>query len=150
MIFLYLFLVIAGVLNTIQTGSNSTMHKHLQHPIVPGLVTLSGGLLVLFVALLVYSLATGTPLPTKAQWLSAPWWAWIGGCMGAVYVLAMVNASQKVGAGVFIGITVTAAIITSLAMDHWAFVGFKQHTATPLRLLGGALMIGGLMLVAKF
>ena len=55
--------------------------------------------------------------------------------------------SERLGAAVFTGITVTAAIITSVVLDHFGWVGFAQHTADPWRILGCALMIGGLVLV---
>ena len=65
-------------------------------------------------------------------------------------MLATIFIAEKLGAGVFIGLTVTAAIVTSVAMDHFGLVGFKQHAASWPRLLGAALMIGGLTLVSKY
>jgi transporter family-2 protein len=62
----------------------------------------------------------------------------------------MVLTAQKVGSGVFIGITVTATIVASLIMDHYGLLGFKQHPAGPGRLIGGALMIAGMLLIGKF
>ena len=150
MIFLYIFLAVSGVLNTIQAGSNSTLHKQLHHPILPAIVSFGVGSGALLLALVLYGWITRTPLPTAQQWSSAPWWAWIGGLLGSVYVLGMVNLSGKVGAGVFTGLTVTAGIVTSLVMDHFGLLGFERHSANIPRLVGGALMIAGLFLIGKF
>ena len=48
------------------------------------------------------------------------------------------------------GLSVTAALTTSIAMDHFGLVGFKQHAAGLGRLTGGALMIGGLIMISLF
>lgn len=77
-----------------------------------------------------------------------PWWAWIGGVLGACYVLAVIFLAQKLGAAVFTGLSVTAAIVTSVALDHFVWVGFEQQTAGLGRIVGCALMIGGLVLVS--
>jgi bacterial/archaeal transporter family-2 protein len=45
---------------------------------------------------------------------------------------------------------VTAAVVVSLALDHFGLVGFEEHRASPWRLLGAALMIAGVGLVAPF
>ena len=154
MIFAYLFIVVAAVLNTAQSGSSATLHKQMHHPILPGIVTYITGMSALLIVLLVYSWFSKTPLPSWGQWrglaVSGPWWMWMGGVLGAVYVLAMVNVSEKAGAGVFMGISVTASILTSLALDNYALLGFKQHTASIPRLVGAGLMIVGLVLIGKF
>lgn len=154
MIFAYVFIAIAAVLNTAQSGCSGTLHKQMNHPILPGVVTYVTGMAALLVGLLVYGWITKTPVPDVAQWrqlgAAGPWWMWVGGILGAVYVMAMVNVSEKAGAGVFMGISVTASILTSLAMDHYALLGFKQHTASVPRLIGAGLMIGGLVLIGKF
>lgn len=57
---------------------------------------------------------------------------------------------QKIGAAPFIGLTVTAAVITSLVMDHFGLLGFKVHAASVGRVVGACLMLAGLALVARF
>lgn len=79
-----------------------------------------------------------------------PWWAWLGGAMGAAYVLAMIILAERLGAALFTGITVTAAIVTSVALDHYGWLGFAQHSAGPWRILGGVMMIGGVALISLF
>jgi len=54
------------------------------------------------------------------------------------------------GAGVFTGITVTAAVVISILFDHFALMGFRHHPASVPRIVGAALMIAGLWLVATF
>lgn len=65
-------------------------------------------------------------------------------------MMAMVNVSEKAGAGVVMALSVTASILTSLALDNFAWLGFKQHTASAPRLIGAGLMIARLVLIGKF
>ncbi len=52
------------------------------------------------------------------------------------------------GAGLFNGLTITAGIVASVAIDHFGLMKFAQHTASPGRVGGAALMIAGVILVA--
>jgi transporter family-2 protein len=138
------FALIAGVLNTIQTGANTQLNKALGAPAlalaVIGAFTMASGLAA--------ALVTGARWQ-DAGWSQVPWWGWIGGVLGASYILANLLVADKVGAAVFMGITVTAAVVTSLVMDHFGLLGFEVKPAGAGRLFGGALMIGGLLFIAR-
>jgi transporter family-2 protein len=90
------------------------------------------------------------PLPTKGDVLGMPWWAAVGGLVGAVQVYAGLTQVQKVGAGPFMGFTVTASLIASLLIDHFGWFRMHQHRINSLRALGALLLIGGVTLIAKF
>jgi hypothetical protein len=81
---------------------------------------------------------------------SGAWWAWVGGVCGAVFLLSQPLAAPRLGAAVYIGITVTASAIASIALDHFGLVGFAPHPANIGRIAGAALMIAGVTLIAKF
>ena len=98
---------------------------------------------------LAYAAISRAPFPRSGAHL-VPWWGWIGGCMGAVYVLSTLLVAKQMGAATFLATVVTAGVLTSLAMDHFAWLGFQEHPASAGRLIGGALMIAGLALIAKF
>jgi transporter family-2 protein len=55
-----------------------------------------------------------------------------------------------VGAGLFVGFTVTAALIMSLAIDHFGLFRMDHHPLNIWRFVGGALMVVGITLIAKF
>ena len=79
-----------------------------------------------------------------------PWWAPLGGLVGAVQVYAGLTLVQKVGAGTFVGITVTAALTTSLLLDHFGWFNVPVHAIGAWRVLGGVLMVAGVYLISKF
>ena len=58
--------------------------------------------------------------------------------------------ARQIGAATFLGLFVTAGVITSLLLDHFGWVGFNQHRAGLWRIIGAILMIGGVALVGLF
>ncbi|HEY6855591.1 MAG TPA: DMT family transporter, partial [Mycobacterium sp.] len=54
------------------------------------------------------------------------------------------------GAGVFIGLTVTAALIMSLLVDHFGWLRVDPHPISLGRVIGGLLLISGVALISKF
>jgi len=78
------------------------------------------------------------------------WWAPIGGLVGAVQVYAGLTLVHKVGAGPFVAFTVTAALITSLLLDHFGWFHMPVHAINPWRIVGALLMVGGISLISKF
>jgi transporter family-2 protein len=60
-----------------------------------------------------------------------PWWAPLGGVIGAFAVIAGLLFVSKVGAGAFAGLTITANILMSLVIDHFGLSGVQQHSIGP-------------------
>lgn len=142
----YLLAIAAGAANPAQSGSNSQLQKLLQNPLWVGVWVYVSGLLGVLVLIAI----TRKGWPGSEQLAQVPWWAWIGGLLSIASTLSGLAYAQKMGSGVFTGLSVTASLITSLALDHFGLLGFKVHPATPMRIAGSALMVVGLWLVAKF
>ena len=79
-----------------------------------------------------------------------PWWAPLGGLVGAFAVVAGLLFVGKVGAGAFAGLTITANIVMSLVIDEFGPFGMDTHALSVGRLIGAALMIGGITLISVF
>ncbi len=145
--FLYALTIAAGLANAIQPGQNATLAKSLGLPITAGLITL----LVSTLALLAGGFATGKLVwPTAEQVVAVPWWAWAGGLLSVLLILAQLYASPAIGAATFLGIIVTVGVLASLVLDHFGWVGFQVHPASAFRIAGAVLMVVGVGLVAVF
>ncbi|MBY0299105.1 MAG: DMT family transporter [Methylobacterium sp.] len=145
--FLYALTLLAGIANAVQPGPNATLAKTLGQPFAAGLVvvTVSG------TTLLTLGLLSGRlHLPSLEEAARAPWWAWCGGILGALLVLSQLFVARQIGAAPFLGLLVTAGVITSIVLDHFGWVGFKEHPAGLGRIAGGVLMVLGVSLVALF
>lgn len=148
---LLVFAVVAGILNTLQSGSNSTLNKRLDHPFASAAVVYLGGLSLVALGWIGAQLiGRGGGFPAHDRIVQVPWWGWIGGTLGLVFVFGTLLVAPKVGAAVYTAASVSAGVLTSLALDHFGWMGFDQHTAGPGRLAGAALIVVGLVLIAKF
>jgi bacterial/archaeal transporter family-2 protein len=147
MIFLYGFALLAGIASAIEPGQNAGLAKSLARPLLAGVVSL----VVSIAAIAVIMLVTGQyGLPGLDRLAQVPWWAWLGGLMSAGLTMAQLYVSKRIGAATFLGLIVTAGVVTSILLDQFGLVGFKVHEASLWRILGGAMMIGGVGLVARF
>jgi transporter family-2 protein len=142
---LYGLALIAGLSNPIQSASNSGMNKALGQ-LLPAAVAIYG---VALLTLLVISPFFGFSLrDMPARALAAPWWVWLGGICNAIFVLAAAMATQKIGSGVYTVIVACSAVILSMVLDQFGLLGLHQHPISLLRLLGGAMALGGIALVS--
>ncbi|MBL3592605.1 MAG: DMT family transporter [Synergistaceae bacterium] len=75
------------------------------------------------------------------------WWEWLGGPLGAVYVLALIVAVPRLGTTVGFSMIIAAQLATGLFLDATDFCGFGAHAVTLPRLVGVALVFFGAWLV---
>ena len=147
MVWLYLFVcLLAGALMPLQAGVNAQLARWVGHPVTASLVSFAVGTLALFA----YSAALRPELPTFGALVAAPWWVWVGGLLGAVFVTAAAAFAPRLGAATFISVTIAGQVLVSVLLDHFGAVGFAARPVTPLRLLGALLLVGGVLLVRKF
>ncbi len=143
---MYLLAIGAGAVNPAQAGANAQLRKSVDNALFSaGVVYVSGLLGILLIQLFVRE-----GWPGSGKFAQTPWWAWTGGLLSIAATLAGITFAQKMGSGVFTGISVTASLVTSILLDNFGWVGFKVHPASWPRIAGCALMIAGLWMVAKF
>lgn len=135
----------AGALAPLQ-GTNAELFKHWQAPVWTTVWVYLSGL----AGILLIQAFARQALPASPALHAAPWWAYLGGVLSIVTTLIALMFAQKLGSGMFTGVSLTASVIVSILLDQMGWIGFKQHSASPLRILGGALMVGGVWLVSKF
>ena len=141
----WVLVTLAGALSAAQSGGNAQLVRCIGRPWLSALLVS----LVTTCVFLAAFLLTGARLPQAGQAAAVPWWAWTGGLCGAAYVASTLFFAQRLGAGLFTGLTITAGIAASVALDHFGLLGFARHAAGPARLLGAALMVAGVILVAR-
>jgi transporter family-2 protein len=140
------FIILGGALQSCGAAMNGQLNKYVVNPWLASAISFA--LITFFFA--GASLIHPHPLPTQKDLSELPWWAVVGGLVGAVQVYAGLTLVNKVGAGPFVGFTVTAALITSLLIDHFGWFRMQTHPLSAGRIIGGLLLVGGVTLVAKF
>jgi transporter family-2 protein len=127
----------------IQFGINAQLARWVDSPLRATLISFAVGTLVL---LLVMAVAD-RDWPSAGRIGGAPWWVWLGGLLGAFYVLGSVVTAPKLGAATLVAVILAGQAVASLLVDHFGWVGFEENPVTPGRLLGIALVAAGVALV---
>ena len=74
---------------------------------------------------------------------------YLGGLLGAVYVLGATVLAPRLGAATLMALIVTGQLITATIIDHNGWLGFAGHPITPTRVIGAVLLVGGVILVRR-
>jgi transporter family-2 protein len=89
------------------------------------------------------------PVPTAAMAARIPFWAWSGGLFGAIFIALGILLVPKIGAATFIALLVAGQMLASVAFDHFGLLGLTQRPVDLPRLIGVALLIGGVLLIRR-
>ena len=137
--------LLAGSCLAMQVGVNNGLKSRLDQPIAASILSFATGTL----ALILYGLATRAPWPAADRWRGGPWWIWLGGSLGAVYIVLTVTYSPRLGAAGWVGVVVTGQILTSVLLDHFGLMGFREHSISWMRAGGVALLLAGAAVVLR-
>jgi transporter family-2 protein len=136
-----LFALAAGAMLPIQFGINAQLATWVGGSARAAFVSFVVGALGLLLAVLI----AARGWPERAG--DAPWWVWIGGLLGAFYVLGSIVTAPKLGAVTLVALILAGQAIASLLVDHFGWVGFEEHPITLLRVVGVLLLAAGVALV---
>jgi transporter family-2 protein len=79
----------------------------------------------------------------------APWWALIGGLLGAVYVTVAIVAVRTLGASGLTAVVITGQLVISVVIDRFGLLGVARQSIGPLRIVGLVLLVAGFLLVVR-
>lgn len=137
-----LLALLAGVVVPIQVGLNAALRTSLASPLWAALLSFAVGTLTLGVICL--------PLRPWPQFATLPpLWQWLGGVLGALYVTLAIVLAPRLGATSLMALVIAGQLGASLVLDHFGWLTFPQHPATPVRLLGVVLLSAGVMLILR-
>jgi transporter family-2 protein len=146
---LYLLLAAAaGAMLPVQAGVNAQLARFVGGPVRASFVSFLVGTIALL--LLSLALVASKPLPSGSKLAGAPWWVWVGGLLGAFYVVGVIVSAPRLGAVALIAAVVAGQSVCSVLADQFGWVGFPEHSANPGRLAGLALLFAGVALVRIF
>lgn len=145
-LWLYPIILIAGALQAWGPPMNNALREAMGNPWLASVISF---LTVVF-ALSCVALCLPHPLPTAEGLAKMPWWAPLGGLIGAFAVVTGLMFVGQVGAGAFAGLTITANILMSLVIDRFGLFGMAVHELSFGRIVGAVLMVAGITLISKF
>lgn len=133
----------AGAVLPFQAASNAGVARAMGHPLWGALTSLTFSSIAIICGLM----ATRAPAPNLHAAFQGPWWIWIGGLMGAVYVGAAAAVTPKLGAGGFLACVVAGQMVAAVLVDHFGLMGLEPKPLTISRIAGVLLILGGVLLV---
>ena len=142
--FAVLMSILAGAANPFQSATNGELNKQLQQPVWAGIAIYVTGL----AGMLVIEALTRQRFPA-GNLGGVSWWAWTGGLISIASTVAGLMFVQKLGSGIFTSLSLTASLLVSVLLDQFGALGLKQHSASPGRLIGCALLVAGVWLVGR-
>jgi transporter family-2 protein len=139
-----LLVLLAGGMIALQAPTNVMLSKAGGSPVLAALISFAVGTAALFVAWL----ASGNR-PGLAPFGALPWYAWIGGVYGAIYVAVAAYAAPRIGLASLITIGIAGQIVMALWLDHVGALGLLRQPVSGTRIVGALLVVAGVVLVRR-
>jgi bacterial/archaeal transporter family-2 protein len=133
-----------GAFLPIQMGINGQLRAGLGHAMQATFVSFTVGAVGALVACLILRV----PLPKPEQIAAPAFWMWFGGLCGTFYVWTTIMSGPKIGAALAVSLAIAGQLIMAAMLDHTGSLGFPQHSLSPMKLLGIALVITGVLVVS--
>lgn len=135
---------LAGVVLPVQVLINARLAHGLANPLWATTVSFVVGTL----GMLVFLLLRGQ---TQADWsgaLQLPWWAWIGGLLGAAYVTFTIVTVPVLGATALVVLVILGQMTAGVLLDHFGVLT-QQQPVSLAKLAGLALVFVGTFVVIR-
>jgi bacterial/archaeal transporter family-2 protein len=135
----------AGVSVFVQQGLNANLRAELNSTAWSGFVSYLVGVGFM----LCLAIAMRDPIPSSTTLGRVPVWAWSGGIFGAIFIALSIVTIPKLGGAAYVALLVTGQMVAALAFDHFGWLGVPQRPIDLPRLLGVALLVGGVVLIRR-
>ncbi len=134
----------AGCLVGMQAPINSRLGKT-----VGGVQAATFSFLVGTTALIAISFILRGGLGSWGSVGKVPWWALIGGLLGAVYVFVALEAVKTLGASGLTAVVIAGQLVISVVIDRFGLLGVARSPITLHRVVGLVLLVSGAALVVR-
>ena len=137
--------VLAGASLAFQQVVNADLRSQLGSPWWAGVVSYVVGLVLMLAMAFTVG---GARLPSVVN-VRGPWVIWAGGLFGSFFIATAILLVPRFGAAIFLALVVVGQMLGSLAFDQFGILGLPQHTAGPVRVVGAAFLILGVVLIRQ-
>lgn len=138
--------LIVGAMMPVQAILNTRLGKQIGGPLMSSMMSFIVGLICLIFINLATNYSSVVQLKPSA---TAPWYLWIGGIFGAIFVGYITYVNQRQGMALTFALAVSGQIFASLIIDHYGLLGSAVRTITLEKIAGAVLIIAGLILIKK-
>lgn len=140
--------LIAGAVLPVQGAVNALLRHDLGGAsFAVGAISFFVATLAMVAVMMVALAWRKTPRPNVGGVQTMPWWGWLGGFAGAIYVTTVFTAIPVIGAAAAVGFTVAGQQIASIFVDRYGWFRLPQRPVSGLRLAGVLLLLAGVALI---
>ncbi|MFN8358217.1 MAG: DMT family transporter [Spirosomataceae bacterium] len=143
---LLLFGLVLGTILPIQASLNAQMQKVVGSPIWSAFLSFLAGTICLFV----YGIVTRLPVSQLWSARSVPWYLWLPGVIGAIYVGSVIMLIPRLGVALTFGLVIAGQLIISILLDHFGWFGVTVREVSWGRMAGAVLLLIGVWLIRKY
>jgi transporter family-2 protein len=136
--------VVAGCLVGMQAPINSRLGRTVGSVQAATFSFLVGTVLLVLVAAFLRG-----GLGNFSQLGRVPWWALVGGLLGAIYVTVALIAVRTLGASGLTAVVITGQLAISVAIDRFGLLGVGRQPIGLHRVVGLLLLLAGALLVVR-
>jgi bacterial/archaeal transporter family-2 protein len=135
---------IAGLLVGMQPPVNARLGRE-----IGGLQAAAFSFVVGTVALVLIAAVSDRGLGTFGQVGRVPWWALVGGLLGAVYVTVAILTVRTLGVSSLTAIVISGQLFAAVVIDRFGLLGIARQPIGAIRIVGLAFLVVGVMLVVR-
>ncbi len=139
-----ILVTLAGAATALQAPINARLATAVGSAVNAALVSFAVGTVALIGLALILQVR-----PDMAAARALPWYAWIGGLCGVIFVIAATWGVPRLGVATTITLMVAGQLLLGLVLDHFGAFGAPRQPVNLTRMVGVALVIGGVLLVRR-
>lgn len=137
--------ILLGMGTSVQTAANGYVGKIVESPFRSAIINFLVGLALILVFCVVQFLRDGRKLPISKE--KTPWWSWLGGACGVVFITANAAMSSRIGTGMTLVCSQVGIMLGGILIDQFGLFGNAKRPATAMRIFGVVLMIAGAVVI---
>ena len=141
---LVLLILFAGALTALQAPTNAMLARAADSPVSAALISFLVGTLALAAIVLAFA-----PRPDPAALRALPWYAWLGGLYGAVFVSVAAFGAPRIGVGLLLTLLIAGQLAAAVLLDHFGAMGLPRQPIGLSRIAGLLLIVAGVVLIRK-
>jgi transporter family-2 protein len=135
--------VSGGISLVVQQALNANLRAVLNSAAWSGFMSYFVGV----ICMAVFALVMQDPIPSAAVAARVPWYVWSGGLFGAIFIALAIFLIPKLGAATFFALLIAGQMLGSIAFDHFGVLGLPVQPVSAVRVMGAALLVGGVVLI---
>ncbi|WP_237756632.1 DMT family transporter [Levilactobacillus paucivorans] len=145
-LFYQLFAILAGMLMAMQTAINGYLGTTLHSPIRASFISFTIGVLsLILVNLITHAHFSNIRLALKQG--PRYWWIWIGGIIGALYVLCSSWLVPLIGTGQVVVLALFGQLVFSALVENFGLFASQVNRMTRAKIIGLVVMFVGVLTV---